>query len=58
MVLQGNIEIKYNKIKHQVTNIFMKRLNSLKFKEFRKQLGMMTRSAMRENNHCGGVLRN
>lgn len=48
MALQGNIEIKYNKIKHQVTNIFMKRLNSLKFKEFRKQLGMMTRSNERE----------
>ena len=48
MVLQGNIRMKYIKTKDQVADIFMKRLDGQKFEEFRKQLSMMTKSAVRE----------
>ena len=55
-VLQGEIELWQAKTKDQVADIFTKGLNTTKFADFRKQLGMMTKDELRESQCWGGVL--
>ena len=47
-VLQGEIEMCHVKTENQVADIFTKGLSNAKFSEFRKQLGMMSKTELRE----------
>ena len=43
------------KTEEQLANIFTKGLNSEKLKEFRKELGMISRKWIKDINNDGGV---
>uniref|UniRef100_A0A2N9IT58 Integrase catalytic domain-containing protein n=1 Tax=Fagus sylvatica TaxID=28930 RepID=A0A2N9IT58_FAGSY len=48
-VLEGKIKMYQTKTENQVADIFTKGLNTAKFRDFRKQLGMMTKEEFRES---------
>uniref|UniRef100_A0A2N9JB62 Integrase catalytic domain-containing protein n=1 Tax=Fagus sylvatica TaxID=28930 RepID=A0A2N9JB62_FAGSY len=48
-VLEGKIKMYQTKTENQVADIFTKGLNTAKFRDFRKQLGMVTKEEFRES---------
>jgi hypothetical protein len=48
-VLEGKIKMYQTKTENQVADIFTKGLNTAKFRDFRKQLGMVTKEELRES---------
>lgn len=49
-VLQGEIEMTYIHTDDQVADLFTKGLNTIKFEDFRRQLGMIARSMLKESS--------
>ncbi|XP_030449110.1 uncharacterized mitochondrial protein AtMg00810-like [Syzygium oleosum] len=49
-VLEGEIKMEYTKTGDQVADIFTKGLGAAKFEEFRTQLGMVSKSILRESS--------
>lgn len=49
-VLEGDIEMKYIQTNDQVADLFTKGLTVTKFEDFRRQLGMISRSMLEESN--------
>ena len=48
-VREGKIKMYQTKTENQVADIFTKGLNTAKFRDFRKQLGMVTKEEFRES---------